>query len=313
MEKEFEKLFFKSSILKLYIIDNILSKNIKEKIVPEILSDEYKINLNTVKKVIKELTEVGYFLTKKKSGTKLRYFVSEEKSKNYFNIKNKFMNLIESSRNIGFSDLEIISSFVSALNECSNSYENKKIIFVEKDFSNLWIGKIELEEILGVDVIPMLLEDALKYLKKANKEELIVTTYYCQPIIDFKGIKVFPLKITPPIEQLININIIPEDAKILVLTISEELKERLKKTYIFLQKKFKNLKFLTIREVLENNKKLENIDILLTLKNIYNEHKDLFKNIKKVVVYSRFHDDEGIELLKKYLNKEMEKNDNCRS
>ncbi len=301
---KFEKLYFKNSLLKLYLIDLILTKKINKKIIPDIIADDYGINLNTVKKVIKELTNEGYFETRKKSGTKLKYEVSEEKSKNYFNIRNKFVNLIQSAKNFGFSDVEILSAFTSALKESMSSTDEKKIIFVEKDFSNLWIGKTELEEILGVDIIPMLLEDAIKFIKTFYNDELIITTYYCQPLLDLKDIKVFPLKITPPIEQLININTIPEDTKIILLTISEELKNRMVKTYNFLQKKFKNLQFLTIRDVLENPSILENTDILLTLKYIYNEHKNLFKDIKKVVVYSRFHDEEGIQLLKKTLNKE---------
>ncbi len=301
---KFEKLYFKNSLLKLYLIDLILTKKINKKIIPDIIADDYGINLNTVKKVIKELTNEGYFETRKKSGTKLKYEVSEEKSKNYFNIRNKFVNLIQSAKNFGFSDVEILSAFTSALKESISSTDEKKIIFVEKDFSNLWIGKTELEEILGVDIIPMLLEDAIKFIKTFYNDELIITTYYCQPLLDLKDIKVFPLKITPPIEQLININTIPEDTKIILLTISEELKNRMVKTYNFLQKKFKNLQFLTIRDVLENPSILENTDILLTLKYIYNEHKNLFKDIKKVVVYSRFHDEEGIQLLKKTLNKE---------
>ncbi len=304
---DFEKLFFKNSLLKLYLIDLILTKKINKKIIPDIVADDYHINLNTVKKVIKELTDAGYFETKKKSGTKLKYEVSEEKSKNYYNLRNKFINLIQSAKNLGFSEIEILSAFTAALKENVSSKEDQKIIFVEKDFSNLWIGKIELEEILGVDIIPMILEDAIKFIKTFYNDELIITTYYCQPLLDLKNIKIFPLKITPPIEQLININTIPEDAKIILLTISEELKNRMLKTYNFLQKKFKNLQFSNIREILENPSILENTDILLTLRNIYNEHKDLFKNIKQVVVYSRFHDEEGIQLLKKTLNKEKNK------
>lgn len=306
MEREFENLFFKNSILKLYLLDLILSKELKEKIIPDIISDDFKINLNTVKKAIKELTDEGYFETKKKSGTRLKYNVSEVKAKNYYNLKNKFLNIIETGRNLGFSNLEIISAFVSSLKKFNSSPGDKKVIFVEKDFSNLWIGKMELEEILEIDIVPMLLEDALKYIKTANEDTLIVTTYYCQPILEIKNFKVFPLKITPPIEQLININTIPEDASIIIVTLSEDLKSRLKKTYTFLQKKFKNLKFVTIREILEDKSIIQNADILLTLKNIYKEHENLFKNIRKVVVYSRFHDDEGIELLKKYLFKEKD-------
>ena len=292
--------------MKLYLLDLILSKQLKEKIIPDIISDDFKINLNTVKKVIKELTDEGYFETKKKSGTRLKYNVSEVKAKNYYNLKNKFLNIIETGRNLGFSNLEIISAFVSSLKKFNSSPSDKKVIFVEKDFSNLWIGKMELEEILDIDIVPMLFEDALKYIKTANEDTLIVTTYYCQPILEIKNFKVFPLKITPPIEQLININTIPEDASIIIVTLSEDLKSRLKKTYTFLQKKFKNLKFVTIREILEDKSIIQNADILLTLKNIYKEHENLFKNIKKVVVYSRFHDDEGIELLKKYLFKEKD-------
>ena len=305
---EFEDLFFKNSLLKLYILDLILTKKLKEKVIPDILADDFNINLNTVKKVIRDLTEEGYFVTKKKSGTNLNYFPNDDKVKNYFNIKNKFFNLIESARNFGFSENEIVAGFVSALKDY-NSKKNteKKIIFVEKDFSNLWIGKNELEEILGVDVVPMLLDDALKYLKRTkNNNEIVITTYYCQQVFEAEKIKVFPLKITPPIEQLININFIPEDENIVILTISEELKERLKKTYKFLQKKFKNLKFLTIREIVENPDILKDIKILLTLKTIYNDNKELFKNVKKVVVYSRFHDDEGLQLLRKIIEESDE-------
>ncbi len=291
---------FKSALIKLEIIDNILQGKLKKILIPELISEEFNVNQNTVKKVLRELGDLNYVDIKKKAGTKVKYNINSEKIENYNKIKIKIQNLLETSKNFGFSDIDIFACFISAFKEFHNHKKNQRIIFVEKDYYNLWVGKHELEQTLGIDIIPMLLDDALKLLKKQKvNDKLIITTYYCQPLLEMKNLKIFPLKITPPIEQLININLIPEDAKIVILTISDELRNRLKSTYKFLQQKFKNLKFITIQEVLEDKNYISEVDILLTLKNIYHDYKDLFQNIKKVVVYSRFHDDEGIELLKR--------------
>ncbi len=296
-----ENLFYKNKLIKLLILDEILSGKRDGKLVPELLGEEFNVNMNTVKKALNELTELGYIETKKKSGTRVKYIPSTEKINNYSKLKLKFENIFDTAKSFGFSIPEILSCFVGAFYTYQKTGTKKKVIFVEKDYYNLWIGKIELENILNIDVIPMLLEDALKFLENDKTDYLIVTTYYCQPLLKVKNLKIFPLKITPPIEQLINFNIIPEDANIVVLTISEELKERLRSTYKFLQTRFRNLKFLTIHEILKNKQLISNTEILLTLKSIYNDYRDLFSSIKKVVVYSRFHDEEGIKLLKKTL------------
>jgi len=298
----FENIFYKNSLIKILIIDSILSGNVIDTIFIKQVAKNFKVNLNTIKKVFKELNELGYLITKKKAGTKVRPEIYEKKVKKYTEFRIRFQNLCEMAMDLGFSELEVFSCLISSFKEFYDKKDTKKIIFIEKDYYNLWTGKVELEAILGVNVVPILLSDAINFLKKQKSDnKLIVTTYYCQPLLEDKGIKVFPLKITPPIDQLINLNSISEDSKIIFLTISHELKNILKSRYRNLQQKFRYLKFVTIQEVLDDKSILRDVDILFVLRTMYNEYKRVFKNIKRIIVYSRFYDDEGISILKKYI------------
>ena len=301
----FKELFYKNALIKVSLIDAILSGSIVGTMFVEQVADEFGVNLNTIKKVFRELNELGYLETKKKSGTKVRPEIYEEKIKKYKEVKTRFQNLCEVARDFGFSELEIFSCLVSSFNEFYDRQDAKKVILVDKDYYNLWAGKVELEEILDVKVVSILLRDAINFFKNQKPgDKLIITTYYCQPLLEDKGIKVFPLKVTPPIDQLIDFNTISEDSKMVFITISNELKERLKSRYKTLQQRFKYLKFATIQEILEDKNLLEDKDIVFVLKNFYEEHNDIFKDIKKIIIYSRFYDDEGITLLKKSILEE---------
>ncbi len=298
-------LLYKTSLLKLLLIDRILRKPAEKKISSDEIAREFGVNLNTVKKVFKELKELGYIEAKKRAGSRINPDISEEKRALYGRLSIKFQDIMEMGLEEGFSPIEIFSCFTGAFSSCVSSHGRGKIIFVEKNYYDLWTGKAELERLLGVRVVPMLLEDALRFFKGGEKENLIVTTYYCQPLLEREGVtNVVPLKVTPPLEELVDFSSIPKTSHILVVAVSNNTKERLKNQQGHLQKEFKNLRIVTIQEILKDTSLLEGVDILIILKLLYEEYRHIFLRIKKIFLYSRFYDREGIEFIKKYLLKE---------
>jgi hypothetical protein len=175
---------------------------------------------------------------------------------------------------------------------------------VENDFYELIIGKTELENELGITVTPMFIGDVVEKVKNRQLyADLIITTFYYEKILRDLNIntKIIPLKITPPFDQLINFSQISRDMKITVVVISNIIKNRIEQTYMSLINKFPFFKVLTVSEALNDKKILNETEILLTLKSILMENEKVFKNIPHIVSYNRFHDKEGIEMIKAFL------------
>ncbi len=293
-------------MIKLLLIDRIFREPVEQEINTEEVAKEFEVNLNTAKRVFKELKELGYIETRKRAGTRINPNISEDKKVLYGKFSIKFQDIVEMALESGISPLETFACLTGAFISSLSSQGRGKIIFVEKNYYNLWTGKEELEKVLRVHVIPMLLEDAIRFFKKGNiGENLIVTTYYCHPILEREGITgVIPLRITPPLEELLNFSSLPKNIHILVVVISNSIKKQMNRQYLHLQQEFKNMRILTIQDILKDISILENVDILLILRLLYEEYRHIFRKVKKVMIYSRFYDSEGIEFIKKYLSKE---------
>ncbi len=301
-DKKLDTFIPKNKFLKYALIDYIITSTGGKLPTSNELSDTYNININSVKQVCSELANSGYVVSQKKAGTKINDNFTDEQIEVYINAKTKIKDILKELDFMAFNSEEMFSCLVSAFSECIFTISN--ILYVENDFHELLIGKSELENELGITITPMFLNDAVEKAKNRQlNADLIVTTFYCEQILRNLNTssKIIPLKITPPFDQLINFSRISTDMNITVVVISDVIKKRIENTYKSLIEKFPFFKVVTVSEVLNDKSIINKTGILMTLKSILIENEKLFKNIPQIVSYNRFHDKEGIEMIKAFL------------
>ncbi|BAI80245.1 hypothetical protein DEFDS_0767 [Deferribacter desulfuricans SSM1] len=261
------------------------------------IANELDVNINTVKSVFSELKSKGYFVAVKGKG----FCINKEflyKRKNLLLYQGELSKVINKIINSGLNSDEVFFCFNHALLE----QDSGDIYYVDEEYYNLFVGRRELEEQLQREVIPLLLPDAVNRLKECSFDNcIIITTYYCLKRLEEVNncnAKIFPLKITPPIDTLINFDKVSTSDIILVITINDEMKRRFERSYSSLMRKFNALIFVSIEEKTKIQNLIKDAKYVLTLKQIYDTNKNLFNKVKNLVVYSRFHDEEGIKMLK---------------
>ncbi len=301
-----EEFFYKASLVKLLLVDRALRDVVEGHLDVGKVAREFGVNLNTVKKVVKQLKDLGYLQTRKRAGTWIDPEISQQKKDLYGYVRTKFQDIVEMALDRGLSPVEVMASLVGAFGDSVLGRGRGKVIFVERNYYNLWTGKVELERELGVHVVPMLLEDGLRCLRgDMGRENLVVTTYYCAPHLEkvCSGY-ILPLRVTPPLEELVDFSSLPHDSRILVVVLSDRIKEKLKVRYVHLCNKFKGMYFATIQEVLKDTSLLVSVDLLIIPCILYEEYRHLFRSIPRVISCPRFYDDEGIRFIKKYISRE---------
>ncbi|NOY14311.1 MAG: hypothetical protein GXP51_11795, partial [Deltaproteobacteria bacterium] len=194
---------------------------------------------------------------------------------------------------------EQIALLMAALAEYAHS--DGHIIYTEKDFHELQIGKQELELALGVPITPCYMDDVIESLQAGQfNADLIITTFFCESRLRDAGINcpLIPLRITPPMEQLLNFALIPRHTQITLAAISRHIRNRIVKTYPNIVKDFPNFRIYTLNEILTDPKLIKHTQILLTFKQTYRDNEELFQHIPKIVTYNRFHDEEGLNQIR---------------
>lgn len=296
--------FNKSAAVKADIIRMIFEKRSGNVPTSEELAAKLDANVNTVKKVIKELAEEGYIKTNKKAGTTIKAAIPAETSNTFKMYLENLKSLIMEMKSSGLGGTEVESVFINALAENKRSESN--VIYIDASPESLIVGKAELENKLGFNITTMLLEDFLRKYGKINGEEKIfVTTYICFQQLVNRNINknIIPLKITPPLDLLVNFDKIPIDTNVISIVLSEQIQERIYDIYGVILEKFRNFKVYTLAEIKRKPDLLDDCDLLLTLKSIYRENEEYFSKVSNVITYNRFHDNEGIELIKSYLKR----------
>ncbi|WP_273266638.1 GntR family transcriptional regulator [Flexistipes sinusarabici] len=296
--------FNKSAAVKAYIIKMIFEKRSGNIPTSEELAAKFGANVNTVKKVIKDLAKEGYIKTNKKAGTAIKTPIPTEASSSFKMYMENLISLIMEMKSSGLGETEVESIFINALSE--NKKAESNIIYIDTSPESLIVGKAELETKLGFNITTMLLEDFLrKYEKIKGDDKIFITTYICFQHLVNRNINenIIPLKITPPLDLLVNFDKIPIDTNVVSVVLSEQIQERIYDVYGLILEKFRNFKIYTLSEVKRKPVLLDNCDLLLTLKSIYRENEEYFSKVSNVITYNRFHDDEGIELIKSYLKR----------
>lgn len=304
MENQSTSCFSKSAVVKANIIKMIFEKRSGGLSTSEELALKFDANVNTVKKAVKELADEGYIKTNKKAGTTLKSQVPLETSNMFKMHQENLVALIMEIRSSGLGKTEVESLFINALAENKKSESN--VIYIDTSPDGLIIGKTELEAKLGCNITTMLLDDFLrKYDEIQESQKIFVTTYICLQLLANRNINknILPLKITPPLDLLVNFDKIPLDTNIVSVVLNEHIKERIQDVYDLIMEKFKNFTIHTLADIKRKPGLLDKCDLLLTLKSIYREHEEYFAKSSKIITYDRFHDDEGIELIKSCLKK----------
>jgi len=129
---------------------------------------------------------------------------------------------------------------------------------------------------------------------------LLISTFFCEKKLREAGVicPLIPLRITPPMEQLLNFTLIPRDTQITLAVISEHIRERIGQTYPNIVKDFTNFRIFTLSAILADPKLIQKTQILLTFKQTYRENEELFQHIPKIVTYNRFHDEGGLNQIR---------------
>jgi len=281
------------------LIDQIIGSETPQLPLTEEAAQLSQVNINTIKSVYGALAQQGYIETRRKSGSRIIRSFSREQIDAYRHAKRKVITQLQSLNLAGFAADELIALLIASLRDYSCG--DGRIIYTEKNFYELEIGKQELEHALGVPVTARYIDDVIEQLQTGQlKADLLISTFFCEKKLRDIGLPcpLIPLRITPPMEQLLNFSLIPRDTEITLAVISEHIRERINQTYPNIVKDFTNFKIYTLSEILSNSKLIQKTQILLTFKQTYRENEELFQHIPKIVTYNRFHDEEGLNQIR---------------
>lgn len=298
-----EEMLTRSSLLYIRLIDHMIRTGEKKLATSESLAKLHNVSINTVKKICSRLAGEGYIQQKKKAGTKVLAHYSEEQVGIYLSARERIIQILNDLRVAGFNDSSTMACTVSAMDEYRS--EPFRVIYTDDDFHALFVGKKELETILGIQVLSIFVDELMEKVRAGIMEPgLIVTSFRTLPLLErLPGhARVIPLKTTPPLEQLLNFSSIPTDARITMIVISDEVRERISRIYDDLIRAFPFFNICTQSQVRSNTALVSGTEILLTLKMIYMENEKLLHHIPKIITYNRFHDGEGIRMLRQFFS-----------
>lgn len=263
------------------------------------------LSLNSLKNIFEKLKMDGYFASKKGVG----FCINSSSISKINNVKpyyNELSSAILDFKNSGYNDEDILYFVYDLL---KNRTVRSNIYIVDEEPANLLVSKTEVESELNTAAEPVILSEMLGRLKTGSvKNSVIITTYYCLPQVkNADSLKnqnrIFPIKITPPIESIINFSKIRMQDSVIVITLNNIFKERFENLYIALIRKYPQLRFYSIQEVVDDVNLISKASHTLTLKYIYDNYKNVFKKTKNLSFYWRFNDADGFEMLKEILYK----------
>ena len=297
--------FFNKKGCGMFRLLDFFYKNNSRKIVRIAEFADEDVSLNTLKNIFERLKVKGYFTPKKGVG----FTVNAHSISKINNLKpyyDELFSAISNFKNSGYSEEDILYFVYDIL---KNKPLQSNTYIVDEEPANLLVSKTEVESEFNIGTEPVILSDMIGRLKTGSvKNSLIITTYYCLPQLEKadrpdSNNKIFPLKITPPIESIVNFSRISMRDSVVVVTLNETFKNRFENLYMALVKKYPQLKFYFIEEVINDTKLVSNATYVLTLRYIYDNYRNVFKKLKNLSFYSRFNDPDGFEMLREILDK----------
>ncbi|MBI9088915.1 MAG: GntR family transcriptional regulator [Desulfobacterium sp.] len=268
----------------------------------EQLAKAHKVSVNTVKEVCARLAKEGFIRQKKRAGTEIRPRYSEEQIQAYLRSREKIIQEFNHLKASGINESGIIAAALSALEEYRP--DPARVVYADKDFYGLVVGKKELESIFKVKVVPLFVDELMEKIDaEAMAPELVVTSLRSAPLVEGlpDTIRVIPLKTTPPLEQLLDFSSLPTDARITLVVTSDQVRQRMAATHADLMAAYPFFHVHTLSQVRMDKELVRETTTLVTLRMIFEENPALFSHIPTPVTYNRFHDDEGMGMVKRFL------------
>jgi len=305
-ESSLNKILPKQHYLQLRLLDRVLENPGDRFPLGEEAARTYGVNINTARKAFALLAAEGIIERRRKAGSRVLRQPGEEQAATYRRAKDQMFSLLRDLELSGFSALEMIAMAVSALEEIGHRIP--RVVYTELDFYELLLGRRELELALGLPVQPRHLDEVERLLQSgALQADLVITTFFCENRLrdscEQQGVPLVPLRITPPLEQLLNFPLLPRDTQITMVVISPQIRHRVDEFYPHIGRDFPGFKVLTLEEARQQPRRLQHSRILLTQKLILEENRDLFRAIPRIISYNRFQDDEGLDYIREILNR----------
>ncbi len=305
---DIKQLFLRHQIIKLKLINESI-ENAGKKIPPSrTIAKENDISDLTVKKVEKELALKGYISSRKRSGTRALNKFAKEQISSFVASKEMFRGIADTLIKNGFSKEDIMALVYDVL---SNLKEDLSlVVYTEKDEGIAIYAKRELEDMLDAAVVfkPF---DTLKteLMNKIISKKIVIAPFHCFPQIEpysYGAIKMVPLKTVHPLELISFANDIPYSSRIFYIAASKMDKENAINIYYNVLNKRYRIYIYTQDELLTNKHLLNYADILVGFDWVLNLDKSLLQKVKKVIKTGRFDDDEGVRMIKSYIDEFME-------
>ena len=300
--KMIDQFFINSKLLKLKLINYIIEHPSEKLPISKDIASAYEISDITSKKVAAELASENYLKPNKKGGTKIVGRFSKMQLQVFEQVKSEIKKQIESLERNNFSAQEILSCFYSSLHEYS--FSNAEIVYTEKDPEIVFTGARELSDLLNVKIKPVYYENLTKeVLSDSNSIKAVIMPFYSVNKFESlnSSVKILPIHTTYPLGGLSNLKNIVSNSTIIYVAASDEDKERA----LYLKNKISNgifnFKIYRIDELLENEQLLNSVELVVVFKWIINNNEKIFKNVPKIITYSRFDDREGILLIKNFI------------
>ncbi len=298
-----DNLFIRHQIIKLKLIKEAV-ENPGKKIPPaREIAKENDISELTVKKVEKELALKGYIVSNKKGGTRTLNKFAKEQISSFVASKETFRGIVDNLMKNGFSKEDIMALVYDVLSEIKDDLS--LVVYTEKDEGIAIYAKRELERNLGANVVfkPF---DTLKteLMNKVISNKIVVAPFYCFPQLEvykYEDVKMVPLKAIHPLEFISLANDIPFASRIFYVAASKLDKENAMNVYYNVLNNRYRVYIYTQDELLTNRHLLNFADIVVGFHWVLESDEFLFKGVKRVVKTNRFDDDEGIRMIKSYI------------
>ncbi len=301
-----DELFLKNQTIKLKLIKEAIENPEKKLPTAKQIADENGVSELTVKKVEKELALKGYLFSNKKGGTRTVRKFAKEQISSFLAAKDNFKAIVDELLKNGFSREDIMAMVYDVVKNIRD--ELSFVVYSEKDDGIAIFAKKELESKLGYSVVFKPFETLkTEIFNGVISNKLIVVPFYCYSQLETgkKDVKIIPIKTVHPLEFVSEAKDIPYSSKIFYIAASRFDKENALSIYHDVLSHRYRVYIYTQDELLPNRHLLKFADIVIGFRWVIESEKALLKDVKRVIKVDRFDDEEGIRMIKGYIDEFM--------
>ncbi len=261
----------------------------------EELAEEFGVNQNTVKHALSRLKDEGLIEPVRKAGTRVSDQIPDERIELYVKGCQRLALVLQEMASAGFSILDLFACFAGAVEGMT---DDARVYYVDLDAQSLLEGKKEIEEILGIKVYPVLIEEleAIARIKKLDSSEnVVITTFQLEGRVRscLGASYIIPMRTAPPIDQLFNFQSMPADTPVYVVARSEEEKFEWQELYGFLAGKHPSIRFVDVRELESGEVSVEPGGVFIMSRYVFGRVEKYLRSARQVIAFGKFTDPEG--------------------